>query len=837
MGQPDPNRPTAAPPATAAEPTSETVGQTAGEQPTQSLEASEIPRAPGLPADLRIGAYRVVRELGHGGMGSVYLAVRADEEYEKKVALKLIRGGAANAEVIERFRRERQILASLDHPNVARLLDGGTTEDGLPYFVMEYIEGTPITDYCDDKRLSTFERLKLFRSVCSAVEYAHRNLIIHRDIKPGNILVTAEGVPRLLDFGIAKLVDPGGGPEAAATSTAMTPAYASPEQVRGEPISTASDVYSLAVLLYEILTGHRPYRVKAGNPLELLKAVCEQEAEKPSTVVGRTREAMTTRTREGSVERLRHRLRGDLDNILMKALRKEPARRYPSVQAFSDDLLLYLEGRPVAAGKGTWGYRAWKFVKRNRLGVAAAVAAVVLVAGAAISTVIQSARVARERDKARTVSRFLVQLFQVSDPSEARGNSVTAREVLDKGAARIRGDLHEEPEVRAALLETIGTVYDTLGLYGQAVPLLDEALAIRRKLLGPDHLEVAATLNALGNVLLDKGDFRAAEAVYREALAIRKKRLSPRAIELGESLNNLAGILDHRGSYDEAESLYRQSLDIKRAAGGDTQNVANTLGNLAVMRHRKGDLDGTEALFREALAIQKRVLGADHPDVAFTMESLATTLDSKGDYAAAELLHREALTLQRKLFGQEHPDIALTLVNLGNTLVHRGDHAAAEPIYRECLAMSRKIFGSESADVANALAGLAGVESARGDGKAAEALWREVLGLREKLLGREHADTAEARASLAEALRTQGRLREAEPLHRDALAARRAALTAGHPAVADSLVGLGRTLAALGKQAEAATALREAVEIRRNASPSVPAALAEAETVLAQLVP
>jgi serine/threonine-protein kinase len=800
----------------------------------------------GLPPDRRIGAYSIHAELGRGGMGVVYLATRADQQFEKRVAIKLIHAGAGRPEVLERFRRERQILASLDHPNIAQLLDGGTTEAGLPYIVMEHIEGATITDYCDERRLGTRERLGLFRTVCSAVEYAHRNLVVHRDIKPGNILVTHDGVPHLLDFGIAKLIDPDV-QSVSATAMAMTPAYASPEQVRGEQVTTASDVYSLGVLLYELLTGRHPYRLNSTNPLELLKAICHQEVERPSTAVDRpstaegpfasTLPAPSTESlsalREPTPERLRHLLRGDLDSIVMVALRKEAAHRYASVAAFSEDIARYLDGRPVTARKGTAAYRAGKFLRRNRWRVWSAAAVLVLATMGAVNFVRQSARVARERDKAERVSRFLVEIFRVSDPGENRGNTITAREVLDKGAERVHADLKEQPEVKAALLDTIGTVYDSLGLYDKALPLLQESLALRRGALQSDDVEIANTLNRLGNVYLDKGDARQAEVVYREALAIRRKRLEPQGRDVAESLNNLASALDTNGKYDESETLLREALAIKRRLEGEEQSVATTLLNIAVNRARGGDWEGADAHLREALALQSKTLGGDHPEVAFTTEMLAVILDSKGSFDEAEALHRQALALQRKVLGDEHADIATTLVNLGNTLLHKGDASAAEPFYRESLAMSKKFFGEESNDVAAVLSGLAGVAEARGDLGRAEALCRESLAIRSKLLGTEHADTAESQWSLAEILRKQRKWSEAEAAHREALAARRAALPSGHEAIGDSLLGLGRTLAESGRPSEAEAPLTEALRILRSASGKAAKKATDAERALA----
>ena len=733
---------------------------------------------PALLPGRRIGPYEIERELGHGGMGAVYLALRADDAFEKRVAIKVTRGALGSPEAVERFKRERQILARLEHPNIARLLDGGATEDGLPYFVMEYIEGRPIHSHCDDKRLDIAARLRIFLEVSAAVEYAHHNLIVHRDLKPGNILVTPEGVPRLLDFGIAKLSDPeSAGQATEVTSLAFTPWYASPEQVQGEPMTTATDVYSLGVLLYELLTGHGPYRITTLKPLEVMKAIVEQEPERPSAAVDRTVhytsqdgevQAILTpfsvsRTREGTPERLRQRLRGDLDAILMTALRKDPARRYPSVAAFAADLSAYLARRPVSARRDTALYRTGKFLRRNRWGVLAVVAILGAVTAAALSFVVQSRHAARERDRAERVSRFLVDLFSVADPGEARGSSITAREVLDKGATRIDTELKEQPEVRADLMETMAEVYDHLGLYDQAARLAGESLAVRRQAERREPEALARTLNLTGNIFIDKGDLKAAEAAYREALERRRLLFGNESREVAESLNNLATVIDALGRYDESEKLFLESLAVKRKVlGPEDQRIATSIANLGVTAYKRGDLEGAAARFQEALAIQKKVLGEDHPTVASTLESLGVLLDERKLYPEAEKTYREALARQRKVLGQEHADIVTTLTNLANTLSHAGRLDEARSLYHEALPMSRKFFGEKSTDAGHILAGWAEVERRAGRLGEAEAMAREALAIREAHLGAEHSDTAEAEVLLGEVLLDQGRFAKAE---------------------------------------------------------------------------
>jgi tetratricopeptide (TPR) repeat protein/predicted Ser/Thr protein kinase len=798
---------------------------------------------PAAVPDHPIGPYRLLKELGRGGMGVVYLAARADEQYQKRVAIKVIKAGMDGAEVVRHFRRERQILAGLDHPNIARLLDGGATEDGLPYLVMEYIQGQPLHSYCDSQKLPIVERLKIFQQVCSAVACAHRNLIVHRDLKPSNILVTAEGVPRLLDFGIAKLLNPElSGDAPTATGLAMTREYASPEQARGEPVTTSSDVYSLGVLLYELLTGRRPYRLKTRQPLEVLKAVCEEEPEKPSTAVGRTEDltdgsptgAITTEevsvTRKGTRQKLRRRLSGDLDNIALMALRKEPQRRYASVEALSEDIRRYLEGRPVTARKGTVAYRMGKYVRRHALGVTVAAVFVVLLMGFSVSMAIQSARLARERDtaakerdKAEKVSAFLVDLFRVSDPSEAKGNTITAREILDKGAEKIAGELEEQPAVKAALMDTMGRVYGALGLYDKAILLLEDALTLRRQALGNDHRDVAASLNNLANVRFDKGDYAGSEPLYREALAMRRKFLGNEHPDVAKSLNNLANVLTEKGDYAGAEALYREALAMKRKLlGNEHPDVAKSLNNLANVLDQKGDYAGAEALYREALAMKRKLLGDEHPDVAMSLDNLAVVLSEKGDYAGAEALDREALAMHRKLLGNEHPNVAWSLNNLASVLDHEGDYAGAEALLREALVMRIKL-GDEHPNVAQGLSILGQALYHQHRLAEAEKTLRESLELRRKTLPPDHPDLAETLIGLGEVLAAEGQAQEAEAMLRQALEIRRKTLPKDHPGVAEAESALGACLTRLGKFDEAESLLLASYPILRSkqsASPS-----------------
>lgn len=500
----------------------------------------EVPalQATGFGADsgmegARVGPYRLLREIGRGGMGVVYVGVSSDEAFEKKVAVKLVKPGMDTEEIVRRFEKERRILAGLDHPNIARILDGGTTDEGLPYFVMEYVDGLPILEYCDSRKLPTSERLKLFGSVCSAVAFAHQNLVVHRDLKPSNILVDSAGVARLLDFGIAKLLAADENATRTITSLRpMTPWYSSPEQIRGETINTSSDVYSLGVLLYELLVGRTPYRIVGRAPSDVDRAVCEQEPERPSVAVGR-REQVTTpdsrqlllspeslsATRDGDPKRLRRRLAGDVDTIVLLALRKDPRRRYASVEKLSEDIRRHLSGLPISARRDTLLYRSGKFVRRHAFGVTAAAAFALLALGATATMAIQRGKTERERLKAEQTSAFLLGLFKGSDPREARGATLTVREVLDRGGERIKRELAGQPEVQATLMDTIGGVYRELGLYDQARGMIEGAYQTRRRIFGVKDLRVAESLQSLGEVDLATGRYAEAEGRFREAFA------------------------------------------------------------------------------------------------------------------------------------------------------------------------------------------------------------------------------------------------------------------------------------------------------------------------------
>ena len=766
-----------------------------------------------LVAGQRVGPWELVREVGHGGMGAVFLARRADGEYQAEVAIKLI-GGLRTAEHLRRFRMERQILATLEHPNVARMLGGGTTAEGIPWVAMEYIDGVPLDRFCGERALAVEARLALFLDVCRAVRYAHQHLVVHRDLKPGNILVTADGVVKLLDFGIAKLLAPGE-IDASQTGTAMrllTPAYASPEQLRGGAITVATDVYGLGVVLYQLLTGRLPHDVAGKSLVEIERIVCEEPVSRPSSVVA---------------QKDARRLRGDLDTIVLTALQKDPRRRYESAARFADDIERHRAARPVLARGDTAAYRLGRFVRRHRVGVSVAAAAVLLLAAFAGTTSLQARRLAVERDaatlartNAEQVATFLASVFEISDPEESRGRRITARELLDEGARRIRNELADQPSVQATMMRVIGDVYGSLGLRDESRPLLEESLAGFRALYGDGHPEVATSKLALGVLYKDNGDVNAAEPLFRDALATRRRVFGPDHRLIGEALTELAYLLQTNGDNVAAEELFREALAMERRVyPPNDPHVASTMTKLARSLRESQKIDEAEPLLREALAMQRASLGGDHPDVASTLRNLASVLRDKGGGGLheADTLLQEAIAIRRRVLGEDHPETANTLNSYGLLLSSMGETKRAIAVYREFISILDRIHTTPHPDQGAAYNNLA--VALRDDGQYAEAepFYRRSIRVTEQVLAEGHPNRAFPLVGLAGLFMDQRRYADAETHYRRALSIRRAALPAGHRYIGETLSDLGATLVEQRRYAEARRYLNEAVASLRTA--------------------
>ncbi len=770
----------------------------------------------------QIGSYRLLRKIGAGGMGAVYLAARADEQYEQRVAIKLLDRRAASRDALERFRVERQLLARLEHPYIARLYDGGEIENGRPYLVMEYVEGLRVDQYCDRHRLSIGDRLRLFRKICAAVEVAHQNLLVHRDLKPANLLITADGEPKLLDFGIAKLLDPGLVPGSHKTMTGqrlMTPDYASPEQVLGLPVSTASDVYSLGVVLFELLTGCSPYRLKTSLFYELERAICEQDRLPPSAVVGYASDAggpkdvvAVARARRLDPRELRRRLRGDLDHVVLKALRRDPTDRYRSVEQMSEDVRRHLHDLPVSARQGSSAYTAAKFVRRHRLGLAALAAVGLLVIAFVAALWRQAGALEKQRDRAEQSLSFLVDLFRASDPGQARGQTITARQILDQGAERVLQRLDGQPGVRATLMDAIGQVYLGLGLYEQSEPMLEGALEIRRQLHGERHLEVADSLQHLGELLHEEGDYQAAEPLFRQALALRRELLGDDHLDVAETLDSLSTVMRWSAQLEGAEAVHLEALAIRRRLLGERDPlVAQSLDSLASYYLRRGEYERARELYAEAVEIQRATLGADHPDTAMTLKNLGLSTGQTGDQETAERLMHESLATLRATLGDEHPWVAQNLLNLAWAAIERGDFVAALTLSHEALELQRRSFGGEHPDqmLPTYYLGMAYTET--GDLERAEEYLELSREITRRELGDRHPRLAYSLTALAKVKILRGDLDEAERLERRALDLFRQTL-GDHKSLTFPLHGLARIALARGQHAAAEAGFRKALE-------------------------
>ncbi|MEQ1581109.1 MAG: serine/threonine-protein kinase [Steroidobacteraceae bacterium] len=794
------------------------------------VAGNHFPDEPPDRSGERVGTYRLLSRIGLGGMGAVYLAERDDATYRQRVAIKLVNEGLYGSLTAGRLRAERQMLASLDHPNIARVLDGGTASDGTPYFVMEYVDGVLLHAHCDSHHLDVTARLKLFRAICAAVHCAHQNLIVHRDLKPSNILVTAEGTPKLLDFGIAKLLDASQARHTVAVTQAsvrlMTPHYASPEQVTGGPITTSTDIYALGLLLYELLTGRRAFDIQSFRLKDIERVLTTTPVVPPSTAVlckdlkgdlAAGLAAQNAAARSTPVQRLHRQLRGDLDVIVLKALQIDPERRYVSVEQFSRDVEHFLAGRPIVARRDTWRYRTAKFVQRYRLGVAASAVILLLLVGFAATMYVQAGRIASERDRAsaegaraETVSSFLVELFELSDPGRTRGATITAREILDTGARRVTEGLRSQPATQATLLETIGKVYVNLGLYGNAVEAAQRVLDLRRQERGADHPEIVAALTLLGGALLEAGDFKGAEPELQEALAMQRRLAGSGSADEADIVHTLGRVRQLEGRYTEAEKLYNDSLKLYTdASGGDTSAVSSVMNDLAQVLERRADLAGAVVMTREALAMDRRLLGPDHPRVGQQLHNLAYYLYQQGSLEEAAPLFEESLALLNRVVGAQHPDTIRVLGSYGRFLERQGRFGEADKVLREALARQIEVRGEDDYEVAYDRVNLALLLEETGAYAGAIDELRTARRIFEATLPADHQYLASALTGLGRVLATTGRGAEATPLLERALAIWQAQLPPTHPQILVTRAALARAQAGTAQVANAMRVLKE----------------------------
>jgi eukaryotic-like serine/threonine-protein kinase len=698
----------------------------------------------------RLGAYDVVRLIGKGGMGAVYEAVRADDQYRKRVAIKIVQAGLDSELTLARFRRERQILASLEHRNIATLLDGGVTPDGRPFLVMEYVEGESITRWCDERRLGVRERIALFRQVCGAVQHAHTNLVVHRDLKPANILVTADGTVKLLDFGIAKLLGDDGDdalPLTRGGARAFTPEYASPEQIRGDALTTASDVYSLGVVCYELLAGRRPHVVASRSLADIEGAVLGTPVPRPSAVA--TDEA-ARHCGERDAARLRRRLHGDLDQIVLMTLRLEPERRYRSVEALNDDLRRWLGGLAVGAQRDRAGYRLRTFARRNIAAVTASALVLVALVGGVITTTVQARRARAQQLRSEQVSAFLRDLLSSVRPAMG-GRDVPVSELLDAAARRVNTELASQPSVQADLETVIGHSYGSLGRYDAAEPHLRRALAYREAVDGRESLPAIVALNNVAQLALARGELDRADTLFREALRRHAARFPGPDTVRASLLDNLGSVAHNRGDDLAGERLHRQALDIRRLVLGPSDDMtAYSLNNVAVALGEQNEWAAAESLHRAAVGILRKNHPAAHPLVADALSALATALDLQGKSAAAESAYVQTIAMRRRLLGAEHPDYAFTVFNYAMFVFDKGRYDEAMALSRQVLALRGRGIPESHPSVAASLQTVGRCLDKLGDREGAGRALQESLALRQKYLPPESWLIANSKGLLGE---------------------------------------------------------------------------------------
>ena len=819
-----------------------------------------------------IGPYRLVERIGEGGYGVVYRAAQS-APLRRVVALKVIKLGMDTQRVIARFEAERQALALMDHPNIAKVLDAGATESGRPYFVMELVDGARITDYADRQKLSTRERLDLFVQVCRAVQHAHQKGIIHRDLKPSNILVAVHDgvpVPKVIDFGIAKATQEPLGERTVSTGVEQflgTPAYMSPEQagLGSRDVDTRSDIYSLGVLLYELLTGSTPFErrelLKSGLE-EMRRMIREKEPAKPSTrLTGMSGERLSEVAKQQRTEagQLLELVRGDLDWIAMKCLEKERGRRYESASGLARDIERHLQNEPVTAAPPSAGYRIKKFVRRHRVGLSVTAMLVLLLLAGIFASTWEAVRATRaeqqqallrrqaeaaeqasrtEAAKSGQVARFLTDMLDGVGPSVALGRDTKMlHEILDKTAERVAKDLKTQPEVEAELCNTIGNVYEELGDYPRAEAIIRQALTLRTNLFGEKHVRVADSLMDLGNVRRDRGHATEAEVLYRRVLAMRRDLLGNQTPEVATALNNLGTALLDQGELIKAEQIYREALALRKQLFGEEHlEVALSLHNLGNVLLMEGKNAEAESLFRAALALRRKLLGNEHPLLATTLGNLGTALWYQSKFPEAESIYRETLAMQQKLLGEEHPDVATSLHNLACVLQSQGKNSDAELFCKQALGLRRRLLGAEHPEFASTLSALAAIYQGQGRFADAETTQRQAIAIQRKQLGEEHLDTAVSLSNLGDILRVEGNLPEAETVQRQAVATLKKVLGDQHQLVAAALDVLGNVLRDQQKFIEAESCQRDALAMRRkvlaNEHPDIAQSLNDLASVL-----
>lgn len=805
------------------------------------------------PQSEQIGPYKIRQQIGEGGMGEVYLAEQI-APVRRKVALKIIKLGMDSKQIVARFEAERQALAVMDHPNIAKVFEAGTTDKGRPYFVMEYVPGVPLNTYCDTERLSTNERLELFTAICGAVQHAHQKGVIHRDLKPSNILVSLQDgkpVPKIIDFGIAKAIHTPLTDSTLVTAIGEvvgTPAYMSPEQLENSQldIDTRSDIYSLGVILFELLAGALPFDFseyqKPGDSLQ--KMIRETDPPTPSKrlqTIGDAREkiARNRRTDAGSLHK---KLAGDLDWITVKAMEKDRNRRYETANGLAMDIRRYLNDEPVVARPPSAGYRISKFVRRNRLTV---IAAGVAVAGLLIGFIFATAgfvratkaeqKASREAESARQVSNFLIDLFKISDPTEAVGDTISARELLDRSAERIGAELKNEPVIQARLMHTMGKVYSEMGLFGRSKPLLDSALAKQRTLLETQHPELGATLHDLGYTYYQLGEFDSAQVLMEQSLQIFRENGNHEKVV--QNLRQLGDVWEEKGDQEKQLNYHQESVEYaEQTIGKNNIQYAESASKLSFALANQGKYEAAEPLVREALRIAKAQVGDDHWLTSRIKIDLAWWLLDLSRNDEAVQLFNEAVETFKKIYGPDHPETAIAMSNLASTYTSLNRHEEAIALHKQAVAIFKKRYGNVHYDVATAMNNYGRSLVLKGDYTDAEKVLWEVVSIYETLYGKDTPRPAAAYTNLGRAMLAEKKYRRAEEYLKKAVAMFTELVGDAHPVLSYPLYELAKLKTETGDFAAAESYFRQVIALRETAFGEANEEVLQAQTAYAALL-
>ncbi len=784
------------------------------------------------PDGTRVGPFEIERLIGSGGMGNVYLAKRVEGGFEQTVALKLIKYGMDTEQILRRFESERRILARLQHPNIARLVDGGIKNDGRPWFAMDYVKGEPIDDYCNGKDLEIEKRLTLFLTVLSAVHYAHRNLIVHRDLKPQNIIVHQDGDSvqvKLLDFGIARLLTE----EEDQTELTkegvrpMTRNYASPEQLKGELVTTASDIYSLGVILYELLTGRRPYEQGELSSGEFEKLICTSEPTKPSQAVSKGAEKVGMGPDKTQKKSLKKQLAGDLDMICLKALRLEPERRYNTTDQFAEDIKRYLTQQPVLARPVSKRYLAQKFIRRHTVGVIATMLLLLSLVGGIVAfawqyrvAALERDRAQREADTATEIAGFLQGLFEVADPAISRGDTITARQLLERGSRQIEQELAEQPMVLARMLDVLGNVYFSLWMLEESESMFEKSLNIRQKEKSTSEgsLEVATSLYNLGRVSTVKGAFDRADSMLSQTLVIRQSALEENHSDIAKTLVAIAQLQNKRGKYETAEKKYFEALSMLELSQDDKDSglqIAGIKNNIGDLFRETGEFERSETYLRQALEYNRDYYKGDHPSLGANMNNLAMVLAGLAKYKEAKELFLASMEMYKRLYGEMHPKTALSMNNYSGFLKDREEYIEAETYQRQALDIFLEKLGEDHPYIPMCYNNLANLRDDQGDYETAGEYHEKALERYRAIYGSEHDNVANSLSNLGSLRLNQERYKEAESHFREALRIDSKAFGEAHPYVAMDYQSVGITLFELGKYTEAEEHLVKSVALNK----------------------